>query len=164
MAKLNLIKTKVGLRSEYLSFVEVLAQSVASIAPTASLVLVIPLVFGTAGNGTWLAYLFALVAIVLVAINLNQFTSKSASSGSLYGYIVHGLGAKVGFIAGWALIIAYTLTASAVLSGFVNYANVLLGYIGINTPEIILAIVGAVAAWYIAFKDIKLSAKLMLIF
>lgn len=164
MGKSNLVKAKGALRSEYLSFVEVLAQSIASIAPTASLVLVIPLVFGTAGNGTWLAYLFALVAIALVAINLNQFTSKSASAGSLYGYIVKGLGPEVGFISGWALIIAYTLTASAVLSGFVNYANVLLGYIGINAPGIILAIIGSVTAWYIAFKDIKLSAKLMLIF
>jgi len=30
------------------------------------------------------------VAIVFVAINLNQFTSKSASSGLIYGYIEAG--------------------------------------------------------------------------
>ncbi|MFL0197433.1 hypothetical protein ACJDU8_17960 [Clostridium sp. WILCCON 0269] len=119
--KSSLQENKVGLRSEYLSFVEILAQSIGSIAPTASLAFVIPLVYGTAGNGTWLAYAFALIAILFVAINLNQFTSRAASSGSLYTYIVSGLGPAVGFISGWALLLAYGLTTSAVLSGFINF-------------------------------------------
>ncbi|APM39046.1 APC family permease [Clostridium kluyveri] len=161
--KNNFEENKVGLKSEYLSFIEILAQSVGSIAPTASLAFVIPLVYGTAGNGTWLAYAFALIAILFVAINLNQFTSRSASSGSLYMYIVSGLGPTVGFISGWALLLAYGLTTSAVLSGFINFANVLLQYLGINIPLVALGIVGAATAWYVAYKDIKLSAKLTLI-
>jgi len=156
--------SKSGLRSDYLTKLEVLGQSVANIAPSATPALVIPLVFATAGNGTWLAYLFATVAIALVAANLNQFTRRSASPGSLYAYVAKGLGTDVGVIAGWALILAYTLTASAVLSGFVNYANVLFGYGGISIPPILIAIVGAVAAWFLAYKDIKLSTKIMLAF
>ena len=57
----NIIKNNVELKSEYLSFFEVLAQSIGSIAPTASLAFVIPIVYATAGNGTWLTYIFALV-------------------------------------------------------------------------------------------------------
>jgi len=161
--KNNSRQNAAGLKSEYLSFFEVLAQSIGSIAPTASLAFVIPLVYGTAGNGTWLAYTFALVAVAFVAVNLNHFTSRSASPGSLYTYIVNGLGPTAGFISGWALLLAYGLTTSAVLSGFVNFANVLFQYVGINIPLIILGIVGAVVAWYVAYKDIKLSAKLTLI-
>ena len=159
----NSIQKNIQLKSEYLSFFEVLAQSIGSIAPTASLAFVIPIVYATAGNGTWLTYIFALVAVVFVAANLNHFASRSASPGSLYTYIVNGLGPTAGFISGWALLIAYVLTTSAVLSGFVNFANVLFQYVGINIPLVIIGIVGAVSAWYVAYKDIKLSAKLTLI-
>ena len=161
--KNNSTQKDVELRSEYLSFFEVLAQSIGSIAPTASLAFVIPIVYATAGNGTWLTYIFALVAIVFVAINLKHFASRSASPGSLYTYIVNGLGPTAGFISGWALLLAYVITAGAVLSGFVNFANVLLQYVGINIPLVILGIVGALSAWYVAYKDIKLSANLTLI-
>ena len=92
----NNLSGKVDLRENYLSFVEIIAQSIGSIAPTASLAFVIPLVYGSSGKGTWLVYLFALVAIILIATNLNTFTSRSASPGSLYTYIVIGLGPTIG--------------------------------------------------------------------
>lgn len=159
------VKTSaLGLKKEYLSFMEVLAQSISGIAPSATPALVIPLVFATAGNGTWLTYLFAMVAIVLIGVNLNQFTRRSASPGSLYEYIIKGLGANVGVVSGWALLLAYTLTASAVLAGFINYGDVLLAYVGISIPKILIGTLGALAAWFIAVKDIKLSNKIMLIF
>ena len=153
-----------GLKKECLSFIEVLAQSISGIGPSATPALVIPLVFATAGNGTWLAYLFAMAVIVLIGANLNQFTRRLASPGSLYEYIVKGLGTGAGVVSGWALVLAYTLTASAVLAGFVNYANVLLAYAGITIPGVLIGLVGALAAWVVAFKDIKLSAKIMLYF
>jgi hypothetical protein len=48
----NPTQKNIQLKSEYLSFFEVLAQSIGSIAPTASLAFVIPIVYATAGNGT----------------------------------------------------------------------------------------------------------------
>jgi len=153
-----------GLRSSYLSSIEVMAQSIAGIAPSVTPALVIPLVFGFAGNGTWLAYFFGTIAIVLVGANLNQFTKRSASPGNLYAFIVKGLGPGIGVISGWALVLAYILTASAVLCGFINYVNVLLAYVGITLPAILIGIFGALTAWFIAVKDIKLSARLMLAF
>ncbi|HEY3362879.1 MAG TPA: APC family permease [Methanosarcina sp.] len=153
-----------GLRNSYLSSIEVLAQSIASIAPSATPALVIPLVFGFSGNGTWLAYFFGMIAIVLVGVNLNQFTKRSASPGNLYAFIVKGLGTEIGVISGWALVLAYILTASAVLCGFINYVNVLLAYVGVTSSSILIGILGALAAWYIAVKDIKLSARIMLAF
>lgn len=150
------------LRPNYLTRIEVLGQSIANIAPSATPALVIPLVFATAGNGTWLAYLFGLVAIALVAVSLNQFTSRSASPGSLYAYIAKGLGPSAGVISGWALLLAYILCAGSVLLGFINYANVLLAYGGIVISPYVIGLVGALIAWFIAYKDVKLSAKIML--
>jgi len=153
-----------GLKKSILSPIEVLAQSIASIAPSATPALVIPLVFFFAGNGTWLSYTFATIAILLVGANLNQYTKRSASPGSLYSFVVKGLGSGAGVIAEWALVLAYLLTASAVLGGYINYANVLISYSGYSISPLIIGIVGAVVAWYIAIKDIQLSAKLMLAF
>jgi amino acid transporter len=152
-----------GLKNSYLSGLEVLAQSIAGIGPSVSPALVIPLVFGFAGNGTWLAYLFGFISILLVGANINQFTKRSASPGNLYAFIVKGLGTEVGVISGWALVLAYILTASAVLCGFINYANVLLSYVGFTSSEILIGILGALVAWYIAVKDIKLSARIMIL-
>ncbi len=153
-----------GLKKGILSPIEVLAQSIASIAPSATPALVIPLVFYYAGNGTWLSYLFATIAIVLVGANINQYTRRTASPGSLYSFVVKGLGTGAGVISGWALVLAYLLTASAVLAGFINYAYVLLSYVGITISPLILGLIGALIAWFIAVKDIKLSAKVMLAF
>jgi len=155
-------KSRSGLRGNYLNFPEVFGQSIATIAPTATLALVIPLVFATAGNGTWLAYLFGTIAIVFVASSVNVFTKHSASPGSLYTFAARGLGSGAGVITGWALLLAYILTGSAVISGFANYADVLLQYAGLAVPGALLVVVGLVSAWYVAYRDIKLSANLSL--
>ena len=114
-----------GLKNGVLSPLEVLGQSVANIAPTATPTVVIPLVFAVAGAGTWFAYLFALVAVLLVSFSINQFARRSASPGSIYTYIATGLGPTWGIAVGWTLFIAYIACASSVTTGFTNYANVL---------------------------------------
>ena len=75
-----------GLRREMLSPMETLAQSVSTIAPTTTPVATIPLVCALAGNGTWLAYVLATVAILLVALCIGRFARYSSSPGSLYTY------------------------------------------------------------------------------
>jgi amino acid transporter len=150
-----------GLRSEYLSFPEVLAQSIANIAPTATPAFVIPLVFASAGNGTWLAYFLATIGLILVSLTINEFAHRSASVGSLYAYIAKGLGPIVGVISGWTLVIAYLFTATAVLLGFASYGETLLGINSVGL-SIFLAAIAAGIAWWIAYKDIKLSVNLML--
>jgi amino acid transporter len=75
-----------GLRQGVLSPMETLAQSVSTIAPTATPVATIPLVCALAGNGTWLAYVLATSAILLVALCVSKFARYSASPGSLYSY------------------------------------------------------------------------------
>src|SRR5579859_6167443 len=152
-----------GLKSTCLTFPETLSQSVANISPTLTPVVIVPLVFASAGNGTWLAYLFATIGLALVGLNINQFAKRSASPGSLYSFVSQGLGMNVGFVAGWSLIVAYIFTAMAVLAGSVNYAILLLQMIHLNVPPWILFGLGAGAAWLVAYKDIKLSTRLMLL-
>src|SRR5271154_6938574 len=75
-----------GLRRGALSPLETLAQSVSTIAPTTTPAATIPLVCALAGNGTWLAYLLATIAVLLVALCIARFARYSASPGSLYTY------------------------------------------------------------------------------
>ena len=58
-----------GLRTGALGFPAILGQGIALISPTMTAVLIIPLAFSSAGEGTWLAYLFGTV-IIAATINL----------------------------------------------------------------------------------------------
>jgi amino acid transporter len=152
-----------GLRANCLPFPDVLAQSVANIAPTVTPTVNAALVFASAGNGTWLTYLIATVGLLLVGMNINQFAQRSAAPGSLYMYIARGLGPMAGVVTGWALMLAYLFTAIAVAAGFANYGEVLLSPLGITPSPIFLIAICVGVAWYIAYKDIQLSTVLMLL-
>src|SRR6202521_503111 len=92
-----------GLRGEALSPMETLAQSVSTIAPTSTPAATIPLVAALAGNGTWLAYLLAMVAILLVSWCISRFARYSASPGSLYTYAAMILPPWLSAVAAWSL-------------------------------------------------------------
>lgn len=151
-----------GLKPECLSFGEVLAQSFAVIAPTTIPASNLGLIVALAGNGTWLSFVIGLVGLMLVSININQFASRSASPGSLYSYIVKGLGPTAGVICGWSLVLAYLFTGMSVLCGFANFSTMLLSHLGLHPSSITLLAIGAGVAWYTAYKDIQLSAMAML--
>lgn len=150
-----------GLKRDCLSYREVLAQSIAVIAPTTTPAANLGLIFASAGNGTWLSFLIGMVGLVFVSININQFASRSASPGSLYAYIAKGLGPMAGVMCGWGLILAYLFTGMAVLCGFANFGQVLLGHIGIHTHVLTLLALGTAIACYAAYKDVQMSAKAM---
>ncbi len=151
-----------GLRPECLSFGEVLAQSFAVIAPTTIPASNIGLIVALAGNGAWLSFVIGLVGLVFVSININQFASRSASPGSLYSYIVKGLGPTAGVICGGCLVLAYLFTGMSVLCGFANFSTILIGHLGLHPSSITILAIGATISWYAAYKDVQLSAMAML--
>lgn len=152
-----------GLRRHVLGAGETLAQSVSAVAPTATPAMTIPLVFALAGNGTWLVYIFATLAVTLVGLVIGCFGRRSASPGSLFMYTTQSLPGWASSIAGWALILAYGATAGSVAAGFFNYANVLLhAWLKIGAPPSLLISVAVIGAAAMAWRDIKLSAEMML--
>src|SRR5579863_2878019 len=155
-----------GLRRDCLSFVEVVAQSVANIAPSATPALIIPAVFAITGNGLWLTYAFATVALLLVTYHINQFAKRSASPGALYTFVAQGMGPVWGVISGWSLVIAYLITGGATLCGASNYVGVLVHALTGFAPGVWLTVLVMVAVafgtWYLAYRDIELSTKFML--
>jgi amino acid transporter len=152
-----------GLRGEALSPMETLAQSVSTIAPTCTPAATIPLVAALAGNGTWLAYVLASIAILLVAWCISRFARYSASPGSLYVYAAMILPPWLGAAAAWSLLLAYVATGSSVIAGFYHFANLLfIQFAGRAFSGAALAILVTGASMWIAWRDIKISARLML--
>ncbi len=160
------MSTKPKLRANCLNFWEVLAQAIALISPTMTAALIVPLMFGTAGGLGWLCYAFGTVMLLCVAMNLNQFAKRSTTAGSMYDYSVRGLGKAGGGIGGWCLIWAYLFIGIAGVTGFTHFAKVLLGLVGVpnnSALSIGLFAVCAGIAWYLAYRDIKLSTIMSLV-
>jgi amino acid transporter len=155
---------QLGLRAGVLGFPTLLAQSIALISPTMTAVLIVPLAFSDAGNGTWLAYLFATIMLSFVVMNLNEFARRSASPGSMYAYIGRGLGPRWGVLSGWTLLWSYAFIAIAGFSGFSIFVNQFLDAIGVHhhPPAVVCFAFSAVVCWFVAYKDVRVSSLLTL--
>jgi amino acid transporter len=152
-----------GLRRGILSPMETLAQSVSTMAPTTTPAATIPLVCALAGNGTWLAYALATVAIFLVGLCIARYARHSASPGSLYTYASTTLPPWLSATVAWSLLLAYVATGSSVIGGFYHYANLLLqDATGHVFSAVALALVVTGVSIWIAYRDVKISARLML--
>ncbi len=156
------IQPHYGLQRHVLGPLETLAQSISTMAPTCSPAMTVPLVFATAGNGTWLAYLLATGCTLLVAMCIARFAQESASPGSLYTYTVVSLPPVLGSVAAWALLLAYVTTGASVTGGFVHYANVVaVEFTGHSAPAVPMAVLAVLISIWIAYRDVKVSAQLM---
>jgi len=156
-------KPHYGLRHEVLSAMETLAQSVSTMAPTSTPAVTIPLVCALAGNGTWLAYLLATVAVLLVALCIAHFARHSSSPGSLYIYAEKVLPRWLGAVVAWSLLLAYVATGSSVIGGFYQYAAlVLLRSAATPASGVFLTLMVTAISMWVAWRDVKVSARLML--
>jgi amino acid transporter len=152
-----------GLRREALSPMETLAQSIATVGPSLTPVATIPLVGALAGNGTWLAYVLATIAILFVAWCVGRFARYTSSPGSLYSYVTKILPPWLGATAGWSLFLAYVATGASNMGGFYEYANVMLrGASGHMASTVLLSTALAAGTMWFAWRDVKISARLML--
>jgi amino acid transporter len=152
-----------GLRFRCLTPVETLAQSIAVIAPSASMAAIICLAFVAAGNATWLSYLFAGIGLGFVGLNVNQFARLSASPGSLYSYTTMALGPAAGVMVGWGWLVAYVGCGIALAGAAANFMLLLVPSLTGTAWPYIAFTVAILIPWYVAYRDIKLSAKMMLV-
>ncbi|HNB21067.1 MAG TPA: APC family permease [Candidatus Melainabacteria bacterium] len=155
--------TGVGLQRGVLSPLETLAQSIAGIAPSATPGMLIPIVFSFAGNGSWLSYLLATVGILFTARCINEFASRSACPGSLYSFVNQSMGRKAGMLTGWALLFAYIFCGAACVVEFALYAGSLIKHsLHLEISSQLMMLVSSLTVGFVAYKNVKLSASLML--
>jgi amino acid transporter len=156
-----------GLRRNALGMPGLLAQSVANMAPAAGMALLPLLVFANAGRGTWISWMVALVAMLLVGHCIVQFARRFATAGSFYVYVAKSFGPVGGMLAGWGLFLGYLATGMATVLGFGIYAGAFLSQIGLpgENPlvQASLYVVAIALPTLLAFRDIQLSARAELV-
>ncbi|WP_448627635.1 APC family permease [Geodermatophilus sp. URMC 64] len=161
------VHSDAGLAHGSMSQIDVLAQSVAGMAPSAAMATTPALIALYAGHGAWLSYVAATVVVILVGLVATQFGRRFASSGSLYSYVARGLGPAGAFAAGWGLVIGYACIAMLGVLGTGIYFGSFLGQLGLPTSStlavcIILAI-AAIGAAAFAIIGIKISTRVGLV-
>lgn len=149
-----------ALKTGSLSFIEVLATSIALIGPSMTPLLIAPYMYADAGNGTWLAYVFGGTMLVFVALCINQFARRSTEAGSMYGYVADHLGPLLGTLGGWSLLWAYGFVASAVMGAMALFVGRLASG---HLPVTLVVLFVAVVAWQLAYRGVQISAIVMLV-
>jgi amino acid transporter len=153
----------ITLQKRVLSTPEVLAQSVANMAPSAAMALLPLFVFFDAGNGAWLSFGISMVILLIVAYCVAQFATRINSAGSFYVWVTRALGPGAGSAAGGGLILGYLFTGIACVIGFEIYGdNLLVGFglsPGNHVVRGLLYVIGGLGPALMAVSDIKISQR-----
>jgi amino acid transporter len=156
---------KGSLRRE-LRFWEAIAISVGIMAPTAAMALNGVAPAGLVGRAVPLAFLFAAIAIALISYSFVRLTSYFNHAGSTYGLAGVTLGPRAGFFAGWALLATYSCFIAANIAEVGLFGSSFFSSTGIwSNPEwIVISLIAAGLAWFLAYGDVKVATRALLSF
>jgi amino acid transporter len=156
-----------GLDRRSVGFLDVLAQSVAAVAPAAAATTVVLLVAGISPAATVLSIVLAGVLSLLVARTIAQFARRFAAAGSLYTYTARGLGPGAGLAAGAAVLVGYGAIAMFALLGGAYYVTFLLQAVWpvAGGPGGLAAVLAAESAFVavVLVRGIRLSSRIALV-
>src|SRR5580692_2482370 len=143
-----------------LSMPEAVGMSISVICPTVTAAFNVTLVVQSAGAAAPLAFAIGTVAMVLVALSFIAFTHRVAHAGSAYAYIAHTFGRRMGFVAGWTMLLTYLgfATGFAALVGSFSSAALKQAF-GVDGPALWLGIGGGgmLVAWWLAYRGMRLA-------
>lgn len=143
---------------------ETAALSIAIMAPTAAMALNGSLAASIAGTAVPLSFLGALITIALVSYSFIEFSRQYAHAGSVYAFNGMALGARFGFLSGWALLFTYVAFTGASMAEVGAFFQTFLGLLGVQVSWIIPAIVAGALIWWLAFREIRLSTRVTMVF
>jgi amino acid transporter len=159
---------EVVLRRGVLSGFEVLAQSVANLAPSAVIGVLIGYVAATAGAGAWVTWLIGTVVLVFVAVVISYVARRFTTTGGLYSLSANAAHPAFGHLTAWGALLAIVIGAPAVTIQFAIFFGQFLNLPAFGVPYnrwsilIIGLAVLLVTAWF-SWQDIRLSARVMLV-
>src|SRR5580700_5422532 len=116
-----------------LNLPECIGLSLAVISPTVTAAFNITLLVQAAGPAAPLTFAIGTVAMALVALSFMAFTHRVAHAGSAYAYIAHTFGPRMGFIAGWTLLLTYVGFATGFAALVGSFSSAALKALGVAT-------------------------------
>src|SRR6266496_1671012 len=121
---------------------------------------------GLLGRAAPLAFVFAAVAVGLVAYGFVRLSGEVASAGSVFAFVSHAAGRRAGFVAGWAMLGTYLVFPAVSISAFAVFGRAFLHHAGIadSAPWLPIALVGWGLVWLIASREVRTAARSLLTF
>lgn len=147
-----------------LSLPEALGLSLAVISPTLTAAFNITLVVQAAGPAAPLTFVIGTAAMALIALSFMAFSRRLAHAGSAYAYVAHTFGSRMGFVAGWTLLLTYLGFGAGFAALVGNFACAALQVAGMDTGTAWILVGGGsmLLAWWLTCRDIRLAGRLML--
>jgi amino acid transporter len=150
-----------GLRKRSIGFWESLALSVEAMGPLLGALSVAPLIAISAGFSAPFIVLVCGLAMCIVALTITRFARQLPSAASIYSYVSHGLGERVGFMSAWLSFMYYVLFVPQLLLAFGLYAHSGLDYVfGIDLPWWLYSMFGAGVALTLSLIGIRISTRI----
>lgn len=156
------------LSSGVLSGFEVLAQSVAEIAPSAVIGSTVALVAASTGGVSWMTWLIGGAILVLTAYALNQLAIRFKTTGGLYSLATRAAGPTFGYFIAWFALITYLGVIAAVVF---QIAEFVAGYLALplfglpynSLTTLVIGLLGIVVAGSFSYRNVRLSSRAMLV-
>lgn len=153
-----------GLRRQ-LGAVQTVSVSVGVMAPTLAMSITGVQAARLIGRAAPLAYVVAALGMGLVAYGFVRLSSVVTHAGSVYAFVGRALGARAGFVAGWALLGTYLVFPAVSMTAAAVFGRALLRTAGVAdaAPWLPLALIAWVVIWWLAARQIRTAARSLLI-
>ena len=153
-----------GLARRAIGFWGALAMSIAAMGPLLGALGVAPLIVSQAGFSAPFIFIICWIAMGTVAFTIGRFSGVLPGAASIYSYISHGLGEKVGFLSTWLSFGYYVLFVPLLLVGFGIFTE--LAFADVFDTSIdwwIWALIAAAIVFVLSIIGIRLSMRIDLV-
>jgi amino acid transporter len=153
-----------SLARKSIGFWSALAMSVEAMGPILGALSVAPLIVLYAGFSAPFIVLIGWIAMFIVAYVIARFTRALPSAASIYTYISHGLGERLGFMSAWLSFMYYFLFPPSLMIGLGLYGQSMGNFVfSVDIAWYWWAIAGGLIAFGLSILGIRLSMRVDLV-
>lgn len=144
---------------------QIIASTLANIAPAVSFYFGFGVIVGGAGVAAPLTIIVAMIAILFLSNTLSEFSKYRPSTGSFVTFIGMGFGPVAGAAASLFTVVGYAIAAAAIvaISGGWAHDTIKL-FLGIDIPWQALSIAATVICGFLVARGVRLSTTWAAIF
>ena len=151
---------EVGLKKSAIGFWGAFAMSLAAMGPLLGALGVAPLIVSQAGFSAPFIFIICWLAMALVAITIGRFSRIFPGAASLYTYISHGLGERIGFVSAWLSFSYYILFGPLLLAAIGIFGHAAArDVLDISIAWWVFPVVAAAIVFALAIIGISLSMR-----